>query len=181
MSYKLDAWLQEVDEISAAVQHLFAGVADEMLNRQPAPGRWSVAQNLHHLVIFNESYFPILRQVNGGTYVPPFAAKLPLLPKYLGQTLLRGVQPDARRRMKTFPRWEPQGPEFHRDAMSRFLSHQDLLKQIMRESADTINRGTIIESPLSRAIVYPLATAFEIIVAHEKRHIRQAEDALKSL
>lgn len=44
------------------------------------------------------------------------------------------------------------------------------------DTADLIQQGAIISSPANRNIVYTLETAFDIIVAHEQRHLEQARE-----
>src|SRR6516164_4689892 len=39
-------------------KRLLAGLSNEQLNWQPAPGSWSVGQCLEHLCIMNEVYLP---------------------------------------------------------------------------------------------------------------------------
>jgi hypothetical protein len=43
-----------------------------------------------------------------------------------------------------------------------------------------VENGTIISSPANKNIEYKLETAFDIIVAHEKRHLEQAREVLKN-
>jgi hypothetical protein len=44
-----------------------------------------------------------------------------------------------------------------------------------------VDKGTIISSPANKIIVYKLEIAFDIIVAHEKRHLEQAREVLQIL
>jgi hypothetical protein len=44
-----------------------------------------------------------------------------------------------------------------------------------------LEKGTVISSPANKYIVYKLETAFDIIVAHEERHLEQAKEVLSVL
>jgi hypothetical protein len=54
-------------------------------------------------------------------------------------------------------------------------------KEIDINSQDLVDKGTIISSPANKIIVYKLEIAFDIIVAHEKRHLEQAREVLQIL
>jgi hypothetical protein len=78
--------------------------------------------------------------------------------------------------MKTFPIWEPAISLVRSDILDQFEKHQQELKQLIASSEDLLEEGTVISSPANRMIVYKLETAFDIIVAHEKRHLEQARE-----
>ena len=78
--------------------------------------------------------------------------------------------------MKTFPIWEPSISLVRGDILDQFEKHQQELKQLITSSEDLLEKGTVISSPANRMIVYKLETAFDIMVAHEKRHLEQARE-----
>ena len=86
------------------------------------------------------------------------------------------MQPEQKRKLKTFPIWEPELSAIRSDIVARFEAHQHELKQVIQSSEDLIARHTVISSPANRMIVYKLETAFDIMVAHEKRHFKQAQE-----
>jgi len=51
----------------------------------------------------------------------------------------------------------------------------------MSSCQDLLNEGAIIYSPANRRIAYKLEVAFDIIVAHESRHLQQAHGILEIL
>lgn len=78
--------------------------------------------------------------------------------------------------MKTFPIWEPAISLIRGDILDQFEKHQQALKHLITSSEDLMENGTVISSPANRMIVYKLETAFDIMVAHEKRHLEQARE-----
>ena len=66
--------------------------------------------------------------------------------------------------------------EIDGDIIQRFEKHQNEFKQLIRSSQDLLARGIVISSPANKNIVYKLETAFDIIVAHERRHLEQARE-----
>jgi hypothetical protein len=98
---------------------------------------------------------------------------------FLGKIVLNGVQPDRKKRMKTFPIWEPNTSNVIGDILSRFQNHQNELIQKIEAAKELVEKGVVISSPANKNIVYKLETAFDIIVSHEQRHFEQAKEILQ--
>ena len=94
----------------------------------------------------------------------------------MGNMVLTAVQPDRKNKMKTFPMWEPAKSEIPFGILYRFKTHQSELKDIIVQSKDLVEKGTIISSPANRNIVYKLEQAFDIIIAHEQSHFEQSKE-----
>lgn len=177
----MNDWISSIDRISSKVKDEFGSLTNEQIHWRPDAGTWSIAQNLDHLRVVNESYFPALLALKAGTYQVPFIAKIGFLVSFFGKTILRAVQPDRRNKMKTFPIWQPSMSIVSDLVVDRFIQHQDELKRQMEEATALLNKGIVISSPANKNIVYTLETAFDIIIAHEKRHLEQALELLKLL
>lgn len=174
-------WLIEIDAVTQAVEQEFASLNAAELNWKPSPEVWSIAQNLEHLIVVNETYFPVIAALKSGTYKTPFIGKLGFMVSFFGKTVLDAVQPDRRKKMSTFPIWEPAQSEIGADIPVRFSRHQTDLKKLIEDSADLLKTGVVISSPANRNIVYTLKTAFDIIVTHEHRHLEQAREVWRML
>ncbi|TVP47418.1 MAG: DinB family protein [Gemmatimonadales bacterium] len=181
MTAGIDRWSERIASVSVAVKRDFGQLDARQLNARPPSGGWSVAQNLDHLIRLNESYWPVVEELRRGEHRPPFTARLPFLPQSLGRMLLKGVQPDRKRKMRTFPVWEPADEEIPGDIVPRFLAHQEELRSLIASCGDLVEGQAVISSPANRQIVYPLDAAFDIIVAHEERHLAQAREALAAV
>lgn len=124
----------------------------------------------------NETYYPVLASLKDGAYQTPFIAKIDFIVSFLGKAVLKAVQPDRQKKMKTFPIWEPSKSNVIDDILKRFEAHQNVLKQKIETAKELAETGIVISSPANRNIVYKLETAFEIMVAHEQRHLEQAKE-----
>lgn len=171
-------WLRRIDQTTQKAQEAFSALTPEALNRKPAPDAWSIAQCLDHLIVTNLTYWPVIQQLHAGAYRTPWHGRFGFLTRFFGNIVLGSVQPDRRRKMKTFPIWEPAQSDLPGDIVARFANHQSELKELIRSSEDLLAGGTVISSPANRIIVYKLATAFDIIVTHEERHLEQALEVL---
>ncbi|MEX0719506.1 MAG: DinB family protein [Balneolaceae bacterium] len=176
-----DKWLEALDKNTEDFKQAFGQLAAEQLNWKPDEERWSIAQNIDHLITINESYFPHLEAIQNGTYQVPFTGKFGVLVNLFGKALLKSVQPDTRKKVKTFSIWEPAKSEIDSNIISRFEHHQSDLKQVISDSQKLLENGTVVSSPASKYVVYKLETAFDIIVAHEQRHFKQANEVLSEM
>ena len=174
-------WAQEIDKIALATEMLFSELSGEQLNWKPNSQTWSIAQNLEHLQVVNETYYPVLSALKNGTYKKPFLANFGFIVSFFGKTVLNAVKSDRKRKMKTFPIWEPDQNSIAKDILSRFKKHQSELQKQVGEANELFNHRIVISSPANKNVVYSLEMAFDIIVTHEQRHLEQAKEILREL
>lgn len=176
-----DKWINTINQVTAGFQSTFGHLTPEQLNKKPDAKTWSVAQNMDHLIVINETYYPVLKSLHDGTYKTPFMGKMGFMVRYLGKTILKAVQPDRKKKMKTFPIWEPSQSNISADILQRFAQHQEELKKMIADAKPLLEKGAVLSSPSNKNIVYTLETAFDIIVTHEERHLVQAKELLPIL
>jgi DinB superfamily len=173
---KSDRWSSELDIITHSFKTEFANLTGDQLNWKPSSKQWSIAQCMNHLIVVNETYFTIVDQIRDKSYYTPWYGKIRFITKSFGNIILGAVNPDRRKKMKTFAIWEPAISLVRSDILDQFEKHQQELKCLITSCEDLLERKTVISSPANRMIVYKLETAFDIIVAHEKRHLEQAKE-----
>lgn len=177
----MKTWVTQIDQITQNFIKSFNGLGTEELNWKPNSDTWSIAQNIDHLIVINETYFPVIEAVKKGTYKLPFLSKIGFVVSFFGDTVLRAVQPDAKKKLKTSSIWEPSKSEINKRILDTFKNHQSELKKMIQNSNDLVMKGVVISSPANKNIVYKLEKAFEIIVAHEVRHFEHAKEVLRLL
>jgi hypothetical protein len=176
-----DKWTTQIDQTTHDFEKMVGSLSKESLNYKPSPQVWSIAQNMHHLIVINETYFPVLDSLQRNDYNLPWIGKIDFLVNFFGKVILNSVSPDRRRKMKTFPIWQPASSDFERTILDNFIDHQQKLKDYITASKDLVENGVVISSPGNRNIVYKLDKAFDIIVTHERRHFEQAKELLPLL
>ena len=174
-------WISQIDQTTEDFRRSFGSLTHEQLNWRPNNQTWSIGQNIDHLIVINRTYFPIVHSLHNGSYKAPFMGKLGFMVSFIGKMLLKSVQPDTKRKTKTFPLWEPSQGSVPADILDKFARHQEELKKLITDSADFVQKGAVISSPANRNIVYKLSAAFDIIVTHEQRHFQQAKEIQKML
>jgi len=174
-------WTTKIDETTNGFKKAFGNLSAEQLNWKPNATIWSIAQNMDHLIVINGTYYPVIKTIRDGNYKLPFIGKMGFMVNFLGKTVLNAVQPDRKKKMKTFPIWEPAKSKIDADIVNRLEKHHEELKQLITGCSDLLEKDTIISSPANKNIVYKLETAFDIITTHEQRHLEQAKELLAVL
>ena len=174
-------WTTKIDSTTNDFKKTFGQLTHEQLNWKPNEQTWSIGQNIDHLIVINGTYKPVIEAVKNGEYKLPFMGKIGFMVNFLGKMVLNAVQPDRKKKMKTFQIWEPTKSKVTSDVLTRFDLHQAELKHMITSCAGLLNKDTIISSPANKNIVYTLETAFDIITTHEQRHFEQAKKVLAIL
>lgn len=175
-------WVNQLDQLTEAVISNFGLLRHEDLYFKPDANRWSIAENLAHIIVVNRTYFPVIEQIRNNTYKVPFIGKIPFLPKLFGSVLIEYVKPEKEEaKVKTFPIWEPANFKEEGSILELFEKHQQALRNLRIDNEDLIQRKQIIASPANQNIVYSLNDAFDVILLHEQRHFIQSKAVLALL
>jgi DinB family protein len=154
-------------------QALAAGLTDEQLNWQPAPGSWSVGQCLEHLCIMNEAY---LTPISAALKDKPHSPVEQITPGRFGRWFIRSfVEPSPNSRRVPAPRKIRPAARVDLAVLDRFLSGNKLCRQlIVHTRGKDVNRIRFW-NPLVPGVRFTVGTGLEIIASHERRHLLQAE------
>ncbi len=172
---------KELEDATAAMRDLVSGLAEGAWEWRPATRGWSVAHCVMHLNKTTEEFLPRLdaairegRERNM-TGAGPFRRDL------AGWLLCKLVEPPYRMKVKTPPKFDPQTVDSREKAMAEWERCQgELHKRI--EAADGLALDKLkVGSPFAEKMKYNLLGAFMVIPAHQRRHIWQGRQILKSL
>lgn len=174
MNEELSNLIEGTHANTREAQEVFGNLDSEQLNWKPSAEEWSVAQCFDHLIVTNSGYFPLIKKITGGQHKPSFKERLPLLPRAFGSIVLNAVQPEAQRKFKAIPKFQPSNSAIQGDIIARFHTHQEDVVKHMKMTEGLDLKKTIITSPVMSFMTYSLLDAFKILVAHERRHMAQA-------
>jgi len=168
--------LDQLDAIKNQGVGVAAGLTEAQFNWRPGPGRWSIAQNLAHLNAGDLMVLPAFDsaitegRAQGKTSPGPFRYG------WFSRFMIREMEPPPKRRMKTPLKLKGSAGEDHRlaDVLPEFARVRDEVARRVRESdgLDLPHIRTI--SPVNRLIRLPLGAYFAFILAHDRRHLWQA-------
>ncbi len=177
----LPALLNRAERLSEDALATFGALNVEQLNRQPAPGAWSIGQCFDHLMVTNQTYEPVLREVVLGQKHPSLWERAPLLPLLFGWMMVKSVQPTTRTRYKTPAAFAPSNSRLPGTIIENFARHQERLIELIRSTDRCDHARVVVTSPGARLITMRLRDCCETIVAHEERHYGQAQRVLTAL
>jgi DinB superfamily len=151
---------------AADAERTFGQLNREQLNWKRGAGQWSVAQCFEHLIKIDCAYSPQLRLIELGAYTPTWRDHVPLLGRFFGSMILRDVEPSI----------DP----IAGDIIVRFSTHQQEMVEHMTVTGRRDLRTVVITSAVAPIAFYSALDAFRILVAHQRRHMGQAERVIKA-
>lgn len=181
---------EEVRAIRERAEARWGELDPEALAWSPGEGRWSAGQCLEHLLLINAGYLGSLEGALERFAGAPRDPGLPVRDRRVGRFLAHAVGPEARRRLPA-PRslrpakgsrpsshGEGGAPELREWPLPAFLEQQDrILRLLSRLEGLPLDRIRI-PHPATRLLRLRASTALRMLVAHEWRHLAQAERLL---
>ena len=176
VTQQITKWTEQLKTNTALFSDNFGTLSSDQLNWKPNDATWSIAQVVDHIVLINESYQPIIESAQKGTLSLPFLSKFDFVNKMQGKMIYNAVLPDRKKKIKTFPIWEPSESNIGSNIIERFVKSQNKIEKLIASCSDLLEQDTVICSPANTKITYTLKMAFYIVIAHEERHFYQAEE-----
>lgn len=181
----LDQLAADTRTLMEIVQREFSGLTSDELNRQPSPDRWSIAQCLEHLNSYGHYYLPILEeQISRGEngQVP---ASAEFRSGWLGNYFTNSMRPQADGsigfKMKAVKSHTPASTLDTRAVLRIFLEQQHELLNLL-ERARTVNIQKLrVPISIARFIRISVGDTFRFLIAHEQRHVLQAQRVASDL
>ena len=173
MTADAERLVRELDEVGESVREKFGSMSPEQLNWKPASDSWSIAQCLDHLILSNEKFFGDLDGVAAGTRQNSFWEKWSPLSGIGGRFIVSSLKKDSMK-SKTGKSAAPPS-DLGGDIVEKFIGHQRELAAKVRSTGKADWAKVKLTSPFLPLLTYSLENGVNIVVEHEKRHVRQAE------
>jgi DinB family protein len=170
----------EAEAISKDVERRFGSLSSTQLNWKPDQKRWSVGQCLDHLIAGNrELHRPIDEIIEGRTRTRALE-RAPRYARFWGRVMVRQLRPEATLKLTAPSKATPSASAIDLGIVRRFVDQQsETIRRI--QALDDRKRGDVIlTSPFAWPVVYHAIDACRIIVAHERRHLAQAQRVVDS-
>jgi hypothetical protein len=177
---QIDSLLDQLRANLRLAERMFDSQTTGQLQHHPAQGRWSAAECLAHLNLTNRAYLSLLdsaveqlrekRVLGGGPFHLNWNARL----------LKYWLEPPSRLRLPTSVPFQPVAVKDPSVALGEFQSIGKALEEKLNSACGlALDRAKIV-SPFAEKLKYNLYSAFVLIAAHNRRHLWQAEQALRS-
>jgi hypothetical protein len=172
---------RDLNDISCRAKELVAGLTPEHLTCRPDPGKWSIAECLAHLNITAAVVQPLMAAgiARGKRDKIPGQPPFPLGPK--GRLLIWLAEPPPKIRFRAPKSVAPplEIPDSSQ-VLADFMRVQDDWARLMKD-AEGIDLGRVRMGPRFSAFRCRLSAAFPWMMAHQRRHLLQAENVKKQL
>jgi hypothetical protein len=169
--------IEELDAATARAARLAAGMDEALFHARPPSGGWSAADCVAHLTLTTAGMLPRLDAAldagePGVTDDHHYGRGL------VGSLLARSMEPPVRMRTRTVAAFVPDSTGPRADVIAAFERAQvALAERLRRASGLNLDRIRVV-SPFNARVKYNVYAAFCIVLAHERRHLWQAEQAI---
>lgn len=171
-----ESWEKEIDTVTEKFINSFGMLTESQLNYKPYPMVWSVAQNISHLILLNNSYFLNFDEIKKGEHV--------LLPnEEMEQHATNSLQilhpytSEARpKRANTWNMWQPPQENFDLKILKDFTNHQSVFISHIKSLRAFFLQPTFIKYPGETALAFRLEDCIDFLIEHENRHWTQAHE-----
>lgn len=167
--------IAEFHLVSDKSKQTFGKLSAEQLNWKPNSKDWSIGQCFEHLIITNTLYFPNIQKVIDGSHRNNFFSKIPFGVDLIASLMKNSMDPNQKRKMKTFTIFEPSQSNIPETILDDFANNNQKLLEMIKACQGLDLHKIKIAEPLHDALNLRLDDAFEILLLHEKRHFLQAK------
>jgi hypothetical protein len=177
MHPQIETLLGELDAASASAATLGANVDETAFHARPASGGWSAAECLVHLSLTTAGLLPrIDAALDAGR--PGVADDHRYGRGIVGSLLARSMEPPVRMRSRTIAAFVPDSTGSRDEVLAAFERSQTALAERLRRASGLNLDRLRIASPFSARVKYNVYAAFCVLLAHERRHLWQAGQAI---
>ena len=156
------------------VEENFCDLTKEQLNWKPNEKTWSIAECLDHLIVTTNLYFGVFEDIKNNRLKQNIWMKLPFWKNFVTNLLLKSVDPETKKKVKTSAPFQPTKSSYSKDIVTDFSTTQAKLITYIHELDGYDHSNIVIPSPLNAMFVYNLSDAFTILWKHQFRHFNQA-------
>lgn len=168
----------EAEHQTQQATNLASALTDRQFRWREADDTWSVGQCLVHLATATEMFLERADAAVAEARAKGWTGSGPYRGTLFGRLFLWLIEPPPKLRMTTFENLEPPAGGSRDEVMTAFLSVQDHLVESMRR-ADGVDLGKArVASPMSELLRWSVGQCFEITLAHNRRHLQQAESVV---
>jgi hypothetical protein len=165
--------LQQYQTIRSETEQILDGMTDVQFGWRPAPDRWSVGENLDHLLIAGRQFAPILDDLLGRGHADHVYATGPFRHTFVGDWIIRRLEPPYKIKVKTIKEYQPRPNLIMGAVTAQFLALQDQMMERLHQ-ADGLDLANLTAPlPWLPIVKLSLGQFFRLVAAHERRHLYQ--------
>jgi hypothetical protein len=176
LSPQLAELRRQFEACSNHARSMFADHTEAALKQRTPKGGWCAAECVEHLRLTTGEYEPIFQDgfARARTGAEPYKKD------WKGRFLEWIMEPPYRTGVKTRPAFEPVNLGSPQQVLDAFLESQNVIFARLERANGLALDKTLVESPFKKGFFYNMYSLFHILAAHQRRHLWQAEQALKA-
>lgn len=159
----------------ALVKEEFLPLAENRLNFQPGPGKWSILECVDHLNRYARFYLPEIQE----GLEKSGAGNGQINWSWMGKKSIESVHPDNGKPQKTFKRMNPSMSSLGTNVLEEFCQHQELLLELLERGKSGNLNKKVVRVEFFKLLKIRLGDAMEFAATHQQRHLNQALRILK--
>src|ERR1051325_8094792 len=171
---EVDDLRHQFEQISAEADALVTRLTDPQFNWRPASEAWSVAECIEHLNVTARMYLPKLDQAIADAIRRGRYGEGPVRYSWLGRWLVKVQGPPAKIRFKAPKAFHPGPTRSRSEIMAAFRAYQVQYIDRLRQANGLDLSRAGVSSPAAAWLRFSLGSGFELMAAHERRHLWQA-------
>lgn len=164
-----------LDDNDRKAEALTRDLSDERFNWRPDGRSWSIAQCLDHLNVASRVYLVPIREALQEARKAGAVRKAPIRPGFFGRWFVANLEPPPKRRLPAPKKIVPAASKDKAEVMAEWQRAQDQVRDLLREAAGLDLNRTRFVNPFISLIRFSAGTGFQVIAAHQRRHLWQAE------
>ena len=167
----------QFEACSEQARQMFARYDEASLQQRPPSGGWCAAECIAHLALTNAQYESMFQD----GFSRAAKGSEPYKRDFKGRMLAWIMEPPYRHGVKTRPNFEPVNLGTPQHVLADFLESQKVMFTRLERAHGLALDQVKVESPFRKGFFYNMYSLFWILASHQRRHLWQAEQALKQI
>ncbi|MFK7903813.1 MAG: DinB family protein [Chitinophagales bacterium] len=176
----------DTNTIIQTIKEEFQTLDENQLNWKSAPEKWNILQCLEHLNLTSRHYIPEMQKAVQKAIAAGQSPTEDFKHGFIGNKMTTGTRPSPNGKIsnpiQTFKKYNPNNlapSESTQIVFEEFLQHHQDLLAIIAQSAMVNMNKVKVKSLLGSILKFKLGDAIEFLIAHEQRHVLQAQKVLE--
>jgi hypothetical protein len=171
---QLETYRQQFEDIADQAKRLAADLTEAEFNQRPAPGEWCIEECLSHLIAVGSVQVEVIEQAISKAHAKGLKGKGPFEYSAFERMIIRESDTPVRHAMRAPKRFQPLHGQPVTAVLPTFLHIQRQLSLQVERCTELDLRKVKVATPVSRFLKFSLGGTFEVVAAHERRHVAQA-------
>jgi hypothetical protein len=177
---EVEDFRRQFEELTNQVDLLVSPLTDAEFSWRPSPDQWSVGECIDHLNAMARAYLPVLDDGIADAIRRSVYGQGPFRYNWIGRLHVRLSRPNSWIRARAQRSFQPASSRSRQEVMAAFRAYQVQYVDRLRQCNGLDLARARAASPVWRWLPMPLGSAFALLIAHERRHLAQAQRVLEA-